>query len=241
MIEINLLPKEMRKATGLQVPKWALVGLAACAVLVIFLGAVTGWQILRLRSIDAHIAKAQQQADQMREDIQLVDRLVEVKSRILARLSAIDDLDRGREAWVKILDEIASRVPDFLWLREFRPTAPPGSKEEAGLAMPSEAAAADTVETGPKEKHLEIKGYSYTLNSLANFMIQLNKSDYFDQPILEYAKIVGIEESRVYEFSMNCRLEDPVAVEEMQDIEGQTTEVISQLPAETGEKTLPGQ
>ncbi len=239
MIEINLLPKEMRKATGLQVPKWALLGVAACVGLFIFFAGVTGGQMMRLRSIDVNIAKAQKQADQMREDIQLVDRLVEVKSRILARLSAIDDLDQGRQRWVMILDEVSHRVPDFLWLKEFKPTAPPGQEE--GVQMPTEMAKADSAPKGPEEHHLQIKGYSFTLNSLANFMVQLNRSDYFEELTLEYAKVVSIEESRVYDFSMHCRLEDPVAIEEMRDTEGQTTEVISQLPAATGEDTLPGQ
>jgi hypothetical protein len=89
----------------------------------------------------------------------------------------------------------------------------PGAVRQPGSSPP-----ADT--TAPSEQRLVIEGFSFTLNGLANFLIELNASDYFGDIGLDYAKIVQIEKQRVYTFSLRCSLEEPVAVEEAPDVEG---------------------
>jgi Tfp pilus assembly protein PilN len=214
MIRINLLPKEMRKAHGIRIPKSVLIGAGAAAAVVLVLAGLTAYQAYRLNQIDGQIADVQRQADRMRDDIILVDRLVDVKTKILARLAAIEKLDRGRERWVSILDELSNRVPEFLWLSSFRPTGP---KPQSGGTAPTAAANQDS--TGTKEERLAIEGYSFTLNGLANFLLELKASDYFDQIGLNFAKIVALDNHAVYNFSLNCRLLPDEAVGQANNVE----------------------
>lgn len=217
MIEINLLPKEMRRARGIRIPKSVLIGAGAAAAVVLVLAALTVYQVYRLNQIDEQIADVKRQADRMRDDIVLVDQLVDVKTKILARLAAIEKLDRGRERWVSILDELSSRVPEFLWLSSFRPTGP---KPKPGAAAPAAVANADS--TAAREERLAIEGYSFTLNGLANFLIELNESEYFGDIGLNFAKVIEMENQDVYNFSLHCRLEEREASGEVDNVENVT-------------------
>ncbi len=217
MIEINLLPKEMRRPSGLGLPKSALIGAGVAVSVLVLLAIITGYQMYRLNGIDDQITEVRRQADRMREDIILVDRLVDVKTKILARLAAIEKLDRDRESWAMILDELSNRVPDFLWLTAFRPAAPKGAAHPGRIS--SSTAAQPTDSTAGSKPHLAIEGYSFTLNGLANFLMELNSSDYFDELQLDFAKLIKLDEQKAYSFSLRCRLEDPIALREARDVE----------------------
>jgi len=227
MIEINLLPKEMRKARGLRVPKSVAIGAAAGAGLVLLLVAVTAYQGYRLHQIDGQITEVRRQADRMKDDIMLVDRLVDVKTKVLARLAAIEQLDRDREQWVRILENLSQCMPEFLWLTSFKP-APVAKPTVAANAPPSprapgapSPAQAQVDTTAVKERRLTVEGFSFTLNGLANLLINLDESDYFSEIALEYAKIVQVDKQKVYNFSLRCRLDEPPPAEEATDVEHQ--------------------
>ena len=229
MIEINLLPKEMRKARGLRVSKSVLMGAGAVAGILLLLAVLTAYQGYRLHDLDDRIADVRRQADKMRDDIMLVDRLVDVKSKILARLAAIDELDQNREQWVRVLNELSTRVPDFLWLTSFRPTQAPATSPQ-GIPTPG-AAAADSLPPPPQRWGIE--GYAFTLNGLANFMIELHSSDFFSDIGLDFAKIEELEKQNVYTFSLNCRVEEQVAAGQVKDVENQTPPVSSNSDQES--------
>lgn len=235
MIEINLLPKEMRRPSGLGLPKSVLIGAGVMVAVIALLAVITGYQMYRLNGIDRQITDVRRQADQMREDIMLVDRLVDVKTKVLARLAAIEKLDRDRERWVMVLDELSGRVPEFLWLTAFRPAAPEAAKHPTGLNSSGAAAPVDSAASA--KTLLAIEGYSFTLNGLANFLMELNSSDYFDELKLNYAKLIKLDEQRAYNFSLRCRLEDPIALYEARDVENTEQDELNQsnaIPEETG-------
>lgn len=236
MIEINLLPKEMRRPSGLGIPKSVVIGAAATVAVVIVLATVTAFQAYRVHAIDGKIAEVRRQAERMRDDIMLVDRLVDVKTKILSRLAAIETLDRGRERWVMILDELAGRIPEFLWLTQFRPMEMVQGGHKGGIASPSAAVPTDT--TSSTGSMMAIEGYSFTLNGLANFMLELNSSDYFDQLQLDYAKLTELDEQRAYNFSLRCHLEDPIAVDEARDVENIGQDELDESIASPGVASL---
>jgi len=217
MIEINLLPKEMRRPTGLGIPKSVLIGAAGAAAVLVLLVAVTAFQAYRVHNINGKIADVRRQADRMKDDIVLVDRLVDVKSKILSRLAAIEKLDRDRERWVRVLDELADRVPDFLWLTAFGPPGSTGKTGKAGISSPTAAAASDS--TTDLASMMQIEGFSFTLNGLANFLLELDCSDYFADMQLDFAKLIEVDEHRAYNFSLRCRLQEPVGLDEARDVE----------------------
>ncbi len=133
----------------------------------------------------------------LQKDIQVVDALTDVKDKINRRMSAVERLDRHRSVWVRILGDVAADVPEFVWLAGFREKAPqpekPGTqKGNSGQAKPAEQQVTEPkADTLPSFKPVEIEGYAYTLNSLAAFMINLMRSDYFDQ-----VELVKSEESK---------------------------------------------
>jgi len=202
MIEINLLPSEYRRRTGgLGVSKSMIVGVLGLVGLLVALGGISYYQDMRLSGIEADIAKVEAKTQQMREDIALVDRLVDVKTRILRRMSAIEQLDRDREAWVRNMEDIATVIPDFLWLSEFHQ----GEQQTSLNSKRNQPANPDSL--ADAKNKLTLQGFSYTISSLANFILNLQDSPRFSDVHLKYAKITELNERKVYDFMVACRLE----------------------------------
>jgi len=206
MIQINLLPKELRRgAGGFRIPKTALVGLAGAVVLVAFLAAVTYYQKISLGNLNAEIAQVESKAASMRNDIRMVDHLVDVKTRILKRMNAIEALDRNRGAWVQNVEDLSIVIPDFLWLSEFRQgTASDKMRLAGGAAQPG---APQPDSTGAKNA-LTLDGYCFSLGSLSNFVVNLHDSPRFSNIQLRYAKLTTMKDRPVYSFKVACQLEE---------------------------------
>ncbi len=203
MIQINLLPSEYRRRrSNLAVSKSMLAGVAVAVGLVVALGGISYYQSLRLASVNQDIAKIEAKTEQMREDIQLVDRLVDVKTRILRRMSAIEKLDRDRAAWVQNLEDLATVIPDFLWLSEFHQ-----GEEKSALNTRKKDKNANADSLANLNNKLTLSGFSYTVSSLANFILNLQDSPRFSDVRLNYAKMTDLNERKVYDFQVACQLE----------------------------------
>lgn len=208
MIEINLLPKDLQKRTGgLALPRMAMYMLAGMAALAVLLAGLTVMQKMRISRIEKDIARAKEREAKMQKDIQLVDALTALKGKILERMAAIEGLDQNRSAYVRFLEDLAGRVPDYLWLSNFRegtsgssPAPKPATGQSTGGAAPAAAAAASG------NARTVIEGFAYSLNSLATFMIQMKKSPFIKNIELSYAKEQKLENSRLYNFQLTCDL-----------------------------------
>jgi Tfp pilus assembly protein PilN len=216
MIEINLLPKELQKRTGsLALPKPALYMLAGLAGLAAVLAGLTVMQKMRIANIQKKIAEAKVREAKMQKDIQIVDALTELKGKILERMAAIDGLDQNRSAYVRFLEDLSGRVPEYLWLSNFREGSGGGAVQpQAG--NPAQTAAASGAKT-------VIEGFAYSLNSLATFMVQMKKSPFIKNIELSFAKEQKLENSRLYNFQLTCDLtmvpeETPTETEGQQPI-----------------------
>ncbi len=201
MIEINLLPKELQKRTGrLALPKSATYMVAGLAGLAAVLAGLTVMQKMRISNIEKKITEAKVREAKMQKDIQLVDALTELKGKILERMAAIDGLDQNRSAYVRFLEDLSGRVPEYLWLSNFREgtsgTTVPPTQGASKPAQPAVSSGAKTV----------IEGFSYSLNSLATFMIQMKKSPFIKNIELSFAKEQKLENSRLYNFQLTCDL-----------------------------------
>ncbi len=133
-----------------------------------------------------------------------MDALIDLKDKILQRISAIKTLDRNRATWVRILEDLSQRVPEYLWLSELR--------EEEAVAE-SQADQADTsLKSAPppylaqKVNKVNIEGYTYSVNSLAVFLIQLMRSDYFKDMELEFIKKSEMEKLKTFSFGLSGNL-----------------------------------
>lgn len=182
MIEINLLPKDYRKGSGsFSLGKAGLYVIAGSIGVVVLLAGITFYQMHQLSSLEGNIDKANQRAEMLRQDIRVVDALMDVKNKIQRRMAAVEKLDRHRSTWVRILGDFARNVPEFVWLGEFKEIEPPKPKADPNQAGDKEKTPEVESHQLPPTQPVEIRGYSFTLNALAAFMIKMMRSDYFDE------------------------------------------------------------
>lgn len=196
MITINLLPPEMRRSTGrLHLSKSSLIGVLGVLAFVGLLAGLTAVQSARLSSVESDVLRAQAKVDQLQEDIQLVDRLEDVKTKILRRMSAIETLDRHRGYWVTNVEDILAVIPNYLWLSGFR-------QEDAPRRV--RGAVEDSV---PGPPSYLLNGYCFTISSLANLIMNLQDSPRFSNVALRRTYMTLLDERHVYEFEVVCQLE----------------------------------
>ncbi|MBI3872551.1 MAG: PilN domain-containing protein [candidate division Zixibacteria bacterium] len=198
MIEINLLPREMRRRTGgLALPKSAMLGTAAVAVFVLGLVGLTALQTMRYSRLEASLAAAQAKVASMKDDIALVDRLTEVKKTLLQRMDVIESLDRNRAEWVGNLEDLLATIPDYLWLSGFRHDD----------QKPKTASKAPVDTTSLPANAYVFDGYCYTINSLANLILNMQDSPRFSNVALRKTVYTDLKGRRVYQFGVTCHLE----------------------------------
>ncbi|HKZ21916.1 MAG TPA: PilN domain-containing protein [candidate division Zixibacteria bacterium] len=217
MIEINLLPRELRKkgkafSFNLSGKKNVLYLMGGVVAVIVFVIGSTFYQTIKLKNLDSRMREAQARTEKLKKDIQLVDALTELKDKLLQRMNAIETLDRNRSAWIDILQDLSQRIPEYLWLSTFKEiplavaTPPTGTPNPPGT--PTAAAPPPPVNPSPTPsgRKVTIAGYTYSINSLANFMIQLMKSNYFKNIELNFVKSAEMEKQKLFSFELGCDL-----------------------------------
>jgi Tfp pilus assembly protein PilN len=193
-IEINLLPRELRKRRpGISFDKSLNLVAGLAVVLVVAFVGVNVLQSMKLRALNNKIAEAQRRAEELRKNIELVDALTDVKDKVLQRISAIEAL------WVRVLEDLTRRVPDYLWLSLLQ------EAESQSVAVPDSGVDSTTVLSqppSPAQKRVTMEGYSYSLNSLASFLIELIGSPYFKNMELQYVRRAELEERKTFTFQL---------------------------------------
>lgn len=224
MIEINLLPKQYLKGSrGLHLGKSGLYVIAGAVAVILTLVGVTAFQVYQLGKLEADISKAKQRASILQKDIQMVDALTDVKQKVSNRMTAVERLDRNRSAYVRVLEDIARNVPEFVWLGAYKEkpvkaAAPAQSSQQKGKSAAETPAAPIGSSTLPPVRPVEVEGYAFTLNALAAFMINMMRSDYFDEVQLQATsekKFQGTE--RAYNFVISCNVHF-LSEEELQNL-----------------------
>jgi len=218
MIQINLLPKEYRKKSKLLSLKkgtvYVLAAAGAMVVLMLFATAYQGWKI---KSINTKIAEARDRTERLKKDIQLVDALSDVRQKLLQRMAAMENLDKYRTVWIRIMEDLSIRIPSYLWLSGFKeeaqvaPTAPAANNASIPTTNPIPAAvtAPDTARkaeqyNGPRRATLD--GYCYSINSLAAFLINLSRSNYFKNVDLKFIRSSEQDKHKFFSFQLGCDL-----------------------------------
>ena len=169
MIRINLLPEEERgkkarkRPSGLRIPSlkipmvpqtiWVLsiVGILAVVFLSLYLSRIVaiGRMNKEIVRMENRLAKLQKEADLVRD--------LETKEKELqSRLGVINRLNRDRFTRVKMLDDLCTRVPDYIWLTAL---------EEVS-------------------SQARITGLTFSNLTVARFMEELSASEYFEDPEL---------------------------------------------------------
>ncbi len=133
MIRINLLAVDRDRAKrrssggggaglGLQATQQKIT--LACSLILVLTGLGIGWWYwsLRLQSdqIEAAIVTSQKETARLRTLIQQVQANDSRRAQLQERVGLIEELRKGRDLPVHVLDEISRSLPDMLWLTEIK-------------------------------------------------------------------------------------------------------------------------
>lgn len=166
MIKINLLPEAKvalaRKPAAIPagIPAENLNNYLIIGFLV--LGLLIGGYLwfshqAKKTKLEAKVQNAREQAEALKPYIEQVNDFEKRKKELEDKLKLITDLRSNQEGPVHLMDELASLIPDLLWLT---------SLEMKGNTM-------------------EIKGNAFNPSSIAEFLQRLDESPYFEEPSLK--------------------------------------------------------
>ena len=213
MIEINLLPKELQyKRFAISVDRnmvFIIVGGLIIAGLLAAYSFVL--QTGKLNSLEQDILQAENETAKYSAEIQKIEDISLKKAQILARMSAIQVLDQNRNYWVKLLEDLVRRIPDYVWLTSVEQNPAAGARPGTPGAPP--VATKSTIE-----------GYSFSLNAFATFLIRLKKSEIFHDIELVSIKLEETEKAKAYSFKITCNFAMP-------ELPAATTETAQSAPA----------
>ncbi|MEZ5358903.1 MAG: PilN domain-containing protein [Candidatus Zixiibacteriota bacterium] len=197
MIQINLLPKEFRKRSGkLSLGKTGYYAIGAVVGVILMIASISGYQMYQLKELEKKMEIARFRTQQLQKDITVVDALIDVKEKLVKRMEAVNRLDRHRTVWVRILEDVSRQVPEFMWLSLFEESRTPAPKADTTGAQQPMALATT--------KPISLEGFSFTLNSLANFMINMMRSNYFSDIEMESVEEVMIQEQKAYNYRVHA-------------------------------------
>ena len=179
MIRINLLPhRELKRKLRQQ-------QFAMLAGFTFLLGVLIGWGVHE----DA-LDKTQYQNKRnqyLQNEIAALDKqLAEIKSikekvqELLARKSVVESLQGNSVKVVHMLDQVARRVPDGIYLKSLKQT----------------------------DKHLHLAGYAQSNAWVSTLMRNLDASPWLESPLLIEIKAATVNGRRLNEFDLNIRLSE---------------------------------
>jgi len=139
MIRINLLPvREARRQANLRQQAMMLGTAAGAAMFVCFW---LHWSVSSAQAEEQQrIAEAKVELKQLEATRKEVDRFRKEKEEIERKLAVIAELEQNRQGPVRIMDELAMRIPKRMWLTEL--TMKDGALELEGVSLDAEIVAA---------------------------------------------------------------------------------------------------
>jgi Tfp pilus assembly protein PilN len=181
MIRINLLPREERQVhRALTLPKLGTVMPVLVLLLVgVLFAAVSVVQALQIGRLKADIARAEQESEKLRPQIQTIQELTMKREELTRRLNVITELDKGRLVRVRLIDELAHCVPEHLWLTGYGESA---------------------------QSQITIEGVTFSNLIVADFMTRLEASPLFGNVDLLVAEKGTIDQRNVVKFKITAAI-----------------------------------
>lgn len=184
-IEINLLPAEYRfhkkKFRIHREMVYPLLGVILTGVVLVF------WTLFQENSIsynNGQIKFLSQQIDQNRPIQNEINKLRSEKTAIQEKIRALERISVNREKWVKLMEELSGRLPQYTWLL---------SVKEENTIPPV----------------LSIEGRTYSFPEVANYMSNLKESKYVSSVGLTDIERLNSKDN-IYRFSITCVLNQDV-------------------------------
>jgi type IV pilus assembly protein PilN len=161
MIRINLLATERREAKAPGSPSFQVGQKALVAGSLVLLVAVLliGWRFWTLNQQEEQLGRdivaAQREEQRLAEIIKQVEDFEVRRAQLQERVSLIEELRRGQNAPVHMLDQVSQALPAMMWLTRL---------QQQGF-------------------DLTIEGRCMTLTALSDFVSNLEGSRYFQRPV----------------------------------------------------------
>jgi type IV pilus assembly protein PilN len=192
MIRINLLAvtreRTKRSGGGILIPAAHRATIAASLILIVTILGV-GWWFLSLHrqssQIDADIAKGEAETLQLRSVLAQVQKFEARKAQLQQRVSLIEQLRRGQNGPVHVIDEISKALPERLWLTEL----------------------------SQKGEEFTLSGMTTSLTGLSDFVANLEGSRWFKKPvdIIDSQSQADPKSGEIFKFSVRAGFNNPDA------------------------------
>ena len=213
MLEINLLPKDLKRSRfSFKLDKNLVIALSGCVALLGVMAVYSFFlQAQTYAGLEKQLAISKAETAKYTSEIAKIDEISRKKEQILARMTTIQLLDKNREYWVSLMEDLAPRVPEYVWLSTVKQAPPvtvtPAAQQTPNAPAPSAAQAAAQMAASKSS----IEGYSFSLNALATFLVRLKKSEFCANIELGSVKLQQMEKANAYNFKLNCDLVTPTA------------------------------
>ncbi len=191
MIQINLLPiREARRKADARQQLLVMVGAMAATIVAAFMF----HQVLKLDIGDSRdrVAALNDRLEQFRPQQAQVENYKTKKAEIERKLEVIERLERSQSGPVHILDQLATRTPDRVWLTEL--------DASAGFLL--------------------LTGMSDDNQRVADFLTSLSDSPYFGNVELVETQLKEIDELKLNTFTIQAQIQDPGADDDAPDAPG---------------------
>jgi type IV pilus assembly protein PilN len=177
MIRINLLPhrEERRRRQNIQIAVLAGLTLGLAVLIVGAVHIAISGQIEYQGGRNNYLKKEIAVLDKQIEEIK---RLKEQTQQLLARKKVVEALQVNRSDTVRVMDQLARRMPEGVYLKSVK-------------------------QAGPK---LTLVGYAQSNARVSTLMRSLDDSPWVENPTLVEIKAVMVEKQRLNEFSLNVSL-----------------------------------
>ena len=183
-IEINLLPAAYRvHKRSIKLKRtvvYPLLGiLIAGAVLLVIMLNMDG----QISQLNGDIYSTEQSIKKNKPIRDEIVKLKENKQVIQGKILALERISVDRAKWVRIMEILCQRLPDFTWL----------------------------LSCDEKDSALYIEGKTYSFPEVANLMTRLSESEYIKS--VDLSGIEEKDASKTFSFAVTCRLNPYVALD----------------------------
>jgi len=186
-IEINLLPAEYRiHSRKFRMQREIIYPVAGLLALSVILMLSTFIMDNKVQQYTNEIAALEQQILQNKPIQKEIQRLREDKQMIQEKIRALERISVNREKWVRLMEILSKDLPPFTWLTSV--------KEEIG-----------------ESPMVHIDGKTYSFSAVADYMIDLEKSDYINGVDVAYIEKVNSDDGS-FNFSVSCYINRDVNI-----------------------------
>ncbi|MBN1604668.1 MAG: PilN domain-containing protein [Chitinispirillaceae bacterium] len=199
-IEINLLPAEYRvHKRSFKLKREVVYPLLGAAIIGVGL---LSWTVTLQSSISQYnneIRTIKQQISLNKPIQNEINKLREDKITIQEKIRALERISINREKWVRLMEELSQRLPDYTWILSVR-------------------------EDGSTPPILHIEGRTFSFPEVANYMSSLKESVYVTSVDLSNIEQIDTKE-KLYRFEISCVINPDVQL----DNEQKTTVAVNGL------------